>query len=131
MLNTGLEGVGMEPTTLLTLVLAAVLAVLVILLIRQRVRESAGRASVTRLPSVDEQRLARLERDVEQIRRHLGLQGTNPPRQGTNAPDDVVRNLLQAGKKIDAIRAYRAATGVGLKEAKDAVEALERFLPKS
>jgi kynurenine formamidase/ribosomal protein L7/L12 len=34
--------------------------------------------------------------------------------------------LLQGGKKIGAIKLYRERTGVGLKEAKDAVEALER-----
>ncbi len=32
--------------------------------------------------------------------------------------------LLRAGNKIEAIKRYRARTGVGLKEAKDAVEAL-------
>jgi hypothetical protein len=37
-----------------------------------------------------------------------------------------VSSLLAAGKKIEAIRVYRTATGVGLKEAKDAVDALER-----
>jgi len=36
-----------------------------------------------------------------------------------------VSALLMAGKKIEAIRVYRTATGVGLKEAKDAVDALE------
>jgi ribosomal protein L7/L12 len=34
--------------------------------------------------------------------------------------------LLHGGKKIGAIKLYRERTGVGLKEAKDAVEALER-----
>jgi large subunit ribosomal protein L7/L12 len=34
--------------------------------------------------------------------------------------------LLAAGQKIEAIKLYREHTGVGLKEAKDAVEALER-----
>jgi ribosomal protein L7/L12 len=33
---------------------------------------------------------------------------------------------LAAGQKIEAIRLYRERTGLGLKEAKDAVEALER-----
>jgi ribosomal protein L7/L12 len=33
-------------------------------------------------------------------------------------------NLLADGKKIEAIKIYRQRTGVGLKEAKDAVEAL-------
>ena len=31
--------------------------------------------------------------------------------------------LLQAGQQIQAIKLYRELTGVGLKEAKDAVEA--------
>jgi ribosomal protein L7/L12 len=36
-----------------------------------------------------------------------------------------VRRLLQGRNKIAAIKAYRDATGVGLKEARDAVDALE------
>jgi len=32
--------------------------------------------------------------------------------------------LLQDGKKIEAIKVYRQATGVGLKEAKESVEAI-------
>ena len=42
--------------------------------------------------------------------------------------DDVegrVRSLLAEGRKIEAIKVYREATGAGLKEAKDAVEALD------
>ncbi len=38
-------------------------------------------------------------------------------------------SLLEGGRKIEAIKRYREATGVGLKEAKDAVEALERGQP--
>ncbi len=37
-----------------------------------------------------------------------------------------VRALLAAGRKIEAIKIYREQTGVGLAEAKDAVEKLER-----
>jgi len=37
---------------------------------------------------------------------------------------EVVR-LIKDGEKIEAIKAFREATGVGLKEAKDAVEAIE------
>jgi len=40
-----------------------------------------------------------------------------------------VRALLQAGKKIEAVKLYREMAGVGLKEAKDAVDELERELP--
>ena len=36
-----------------------------------------------------------------------------------------VRSLLSEGRKIEAIKVYREATGAGLKEAKDAVEALD------
>jgi large subunit ribosomal protein L7/L12 len=39
---------------------------------------------------------------------------------------DAVLGFIQAGKKIDAIKQYRLETGVGLKEAKDAVEGFER-----
>jgi ribosomal protein L7/L12 len=43
------------------------------------------------------------------------------------SPD--VETLIRSGRKIDAIRQYRKLHGTGLKEAKDAVEALERDLP--
>lgn len=35
---------------------------------------------------------------------------------------DVVRGYMKAGEKIEAIKALRTVSGVGLKEAKDAVE---------
>ena len=41
-----------------------------------------------------------------------------------------VVTLLQRRRKIEAIKIYKDATGVGLKEAKDAVEAVERTLPR-
>ena len=37
-----------------------------------------------------------------------------------------VQRLIHAGKKIEAIKVFREAFGIGLKEAKDAVEAIER-----
>jgi ribosomal protein L7/L12 len=39
---------------------------------------------------------------------------------------DVIKALLARGQKIEAIKLLRAQTRIGLKEAKDAVEALER-----
>jgi ribosomal protein L7/L12 len=39
---------------------------------------------------------------------------------------DEIRSLLDGGRKIDAIRRYREETGADLKQAKDAVEAIER-----
>ena len=54
------------------------------------------------------------------------------PTDDTNFEDEL-RALLAAGRKIEAIKRYRAATGAGLAKAKDAVEALERdqALPES
>ena len=39
---------------------------------------------------------------------------------------DRIRQLVQDGKKIEAIKLVREQTGLGLKEAKDAVDAIER-----
>ena len=44
------------------------------------------------------------------------------------SPD--VEALIRQGRTIDAIRRYRELHGTGLKEAKDAVEALARALPR-
>ena len=43
------------------------------------------------------------------------------PPPSADMPESVVKSI-RAGKKIDAIKALRQANGVGLKEAKDAVE---------
>jgi ribosomal protein L7/L12 len=43
--------------------------------------------------------------------------------------DDLVarvRSLMEAGQKIEAIKLFRERTGAGLKESKDAVEAIQR-----
>jgi hypothetical protein len=40
-----------------------------------------------------------------------------------------IQDLLRQRKKIEAIKAYRAAAGLGLKEAKDAVEAIAASTP--
>ncbi len=63
------------------------------------------------------------------------LQATEPPplARAESLPDELVerlRSLLDNGQKIEAIRVYREATGTGLREAKDAVEALDRPSPE-
>lgn len=69
-----------------------------------------------------EERVTRLEQQVELL---LGRQGFgNSVYQSTS--DVEIEQLLRQGSKIEAIKAYRARTGVGLKEAKDAVEAIEQ-----
>jgi len=45
---------------------------------------------------------------------------------GHESVDETLTALIRKGQKIEAIKLYRERTGSGLKEAKDAVEALER-----
>ena len=47
-----------------------------------------------------------------------------PPGPPLAAPDVDVEALMRAGKMIEAIKLHRQQTGCGLKEAKDAVDAL-------
>jgi len=44
----------------------------------------------------------------------------------TNAHRDKILELMRASKKVEAIKLHRTVTGLGLKDAKDAVEAIER-----
>ncbi|MER2563809.1 MAG: ribosomal protein L7/L12 [Myxococcaceae bacterium] len=48
-----------------------------------------------------------------------------PVTQTPSAPNASVQDLLREGKKLEAIKLYREQSGLGLKEAKDAVEAME------
>ena len=45
-----------------------------------------------------------------------------------NELKEQVRSILLQGNKIEAIKIYREATGLGLKESKDAVELIESEL---
>ncbi|MFD3547548.1 hypothetical protein ACFWUW_18425 [Streptomyces sp. NPDC058655] len=71
-------------------------------------------------------RIRRLERTADRAERRLGLLLDHL---GVAEPEpaglDGVRALLREGRTIEAIKAYRGATGAGLAEAKAAVEALE------
>ncbi|WP_212743062.1 ribosomal protein L7/L12 [Sphingopyxis sp. 2PD] len=56
-----------------------------------------------------------------------------PPRPMVRVGDeridnDEIRALIRADRKIEAIKLVRERTGLGLAEAKDAVEALERTM---
>jgi len=42
-----------------------------------------------------------------------------------NITEEYVKDLMRQGKKVAAIKAYRTMTGLGLKDSKDAVEAME------
>ncbi|MEX0676681.1 MAG: ribosomal protein L7/L12 [Pirellulales bacterium] len=62
-------------------------------------------------------RLRSIDRKLDLVLTNLGID----PGQGL---DKQIADLLRSGQKIEAIKLYRAQTGVGLKEAKDYVEGL-------
>lgn len=65
---------------------------------------------------------ARIERKVNAVLSHLGIQTP-----GTD--DDFLQQLQElasAGHTIEAIKLYRKRTGVGLKEAKQAIDDLSK-----
>ncbi len=67
---------------------------------------------------------SRLEAKIDAILKHQGIQFD--PYSDVPPP---VSDALRQGKKIEAIKEYRAATGAGLQEAKDYVEELQRRTP--
>ncbi|WP_189078662.1 ribosomal protein L7/L12 [Mangrovihabitans endophyticus] len=75
-----------------------------------------------RRSAIDRQarRLAAVERKLDLIMDHLDVREPEP-----TLPGPVWEELV-AGRKIQAIKKYREATGAGLKEAKDAVELVAR-----
>jgi len=71
-----------------------------------------------------EQRVALLEAQLAQLA-HQGAAGQAASSSLAAEPWMAeVKELRRSGKLIQAIKLYRERTGVGLKEAKDAVEAL-------
>jgi ribosomal protein L7/L12 len=64
--------------------------------------------------------LSRLDAKLDLLLKQAGID-YDPHK---DMPDQVIL-ALQRGEKIQAIKLYREATGVGLKEAKDAVEEIQ------
>ncbi len=64
-----------------------------------------------------ERRAARIERKLDVVMGHLGLQEEIPGL-------DEVRALVREGKQIQAVKLYRENTGADLVEAKQAVDRL-------
>jgi ribosomal protein L7/L12 len=54
------------------------------------------------------------------------MTGTATPGTVSDVQLQAIDLALSAGNKIEAIKLLREATGLGLKEAKDAIEAMER-----
>ncbi len=77
-------------------------------------------SAVFRNTNGQEARLLLLERKINLILNHLGIED--------GATADVVRDLIMRGQKIEAIRLYRQQSGVGLKEAKEAVDQMQASL---
>jgi ribosomal protein L7/L12 len=81
------------------------------------------------------QRIATLERKVAELYKRLGQAepefgggltfASDQPASVTAGEDPRLIELIQGDRKIEAIKLYRELTGVGLAEAKDAVERLE------
>ena len=72
------------------------------------------------------QRIRTLENQVAYLYRHLGLDPAAAVPVASGALDPEVVQLINSGNKIQAIKALRDRTGLGLAEAKDAVEEFER-----
>jgi ribosomal protein L7/L12 len=64
-------------------------------------------------------RIISLEQKVDFLLRAMGLEAKE---QASVLPPDDITMLLRQGRKIEAIKIYREKYGVGLKEAKDAVD---------
>jgi ribosomal protein L7/L12 len=68
--------------------------------------------------------LETVRRQLDSVRQTLNAVSAQANPNASTVPPEVV-GLLQAGRKIEAIKKYREATGAGLAEAKKAVEDLE------
>ncbi|CAM5228018.1 MULTISPECIES: hypothetical protein [Streptomyces] len=64
-----------------------------------------------------ERTIARVERKLDLVLQHLDLHEEIPGKDGIVA-------LVREGKTVQAVKAYREATGAGLLEAKQAVDRL-------
>ena len=67
-------------------------------------------------------RVNELEDRLKALYRHLNLEYADPGSDPAMSPQ--VQDALRRGNKIEAIKIYRELTGVGLAEAKQAIERL-------
>ncbi|AXI87292.1 hypothetical protein SAM9427_16630 [Streptomyces sp. ETH9427] len=76
-----------------------------------------GVASIQTQLTRSDRRVARVERKIDAVMRHLNLEEEVPRK-------DEILTLVRDGKQVQAIKLYREATGAGLVEAKQAVDAM-------
>ena len=72
--------------------------------------------------------VARQGKIIDALAKHFGVSQNDLLRMQTGAPPADVIDALNAGNLIQAIKLWREHTGVGLAEAKQAVEDLQRGL---
>jgi hypothetical protein len=71
-------------------------------------------------------RVGELEDRLQFLYRRLNIDYLHPGSDPALAPQ--VQDALRRGNKIEAIKLYRELTGVGLAEAKDAIDRAEQFI---
>ena len=72
-------------------------------------------------------RVNELEDRLKVLYRHLNLEYTTDPASDPMMSPQI-QDTLRRGNKIEAIKIYRELTGVGLAEAKNAIDKAERFI---
>lgn len=71
-------------------------------------------------------RINELEEKLQFLYRRLNIDYTAPTAEPALAPQ--IQDALRRGNKIEAIKIYRELTGVGLAEAKRAIDRAEQFI---
>lgn len=75
--------------------------------------------SIGRDNSMLRKEIARVNLTLDKIAKHIGV--TDPV---TENIDEELKSLIIEGKKIQAIKKHRMATGFGLKESKEYIDSL-------
>ena len=71
-------------------------------------------------------RINELEDRLNFLYQRLGLEYSDPNSDPIRSPE--IQDALRRGNKIEAIKIYRELTGVGLAEAKEAIDRAEQFI---
>ncbi|OZM72013.1 hypothetical protein CFN78_17930 [Amycolatopsis antarctica] len=90
---------------------SVLMLILIVLLLATAAAGAVGRRNRA------DRRVARVERKLDAVLAHLGVELPEPGM-------DRVHALLAEGKRIEAIKAYRECTDADLREAKEAVDRL-------
>ncbi|MFN8417649.1 MAG: hypothetical protein U0528_00145 [Anaerolineae bacterium] len=72
------------------------------------------------------QQVAELQRKVDFLMKHLNINYEDNPPDLELGIRPQIEELIRTGKKMEAIKLYQVELRTGLREAKDAVEAIEK-----